>query len=60
MEKVITTLIKKVGDNLQWELRVGRDNKFYCSCPSWRFRKGKGEDGRVCKHIAQVLDILDK
>lgn len=31
------------------EVRIGADNRIYCTCPSWKFKKGRG-DG-MCKHV---------
>lgn len=33
-----------------YQVRIGSDEKTYCSCPNWVFKQRKG--GGDCKHMA--------
>jgi len=45
-------ILKKVGSNLDYELRLGYDGQVYCTCPSWRFSK---KIPKSCKHLDEFL-----
>jgi hypothetical protein len=36
-----------------YELRLGRDGRPYCTCPAWRFGRGK-----PCKHLRLVAKAV--
>lgn len=38
-----------------YEVQRAADGSLYCSCPKWRFQKGKLPQDRTCKHIEEVL-----
>lgn len=37
-----------------YEVQRAADGSLYCSCPKWRFQKGKLPQDRICKHIEMV------
>lgn len=39
-----------------YELRVGQDANFYCTCPSWRFQKLPPKL-RECKHMRAYIAV---
>jgi hypothetical protein len=35
-----------------YEIRMGDDYRFYCTCPAWRFSKPDPETGaKTCRHM---------
>jgi hypothetical protein len=34
-----------------YQVMMGEDGVVYCTCPAWRFQKGRSPSERVCKHI---------
>jgi len=49
-----TQLLRTIGSftrpDVQYEIRLGRDGRIYCTCPAWRFRRGK-----ACKHLIAAV-----
>lgn len=37
-----------------YEVRLAADGIVYCSCPAWRFQKGKTKEERACKHMKMM------
>ena len=48
------TVLMKVGSNLDYEIRLGKDGQVYCSCSSWRFSK---KVPKTCKHLEEFLYV---
>ncbi len=50
----MTTVVASINSFTQpgkfYEVRIGKDGKPYCTCPAWRFGRGK-----PCKHMLAVL-----
>jgi hypothetical protein len=44
---VLTTVPSKSNPDKHYEIRLGGDNRVYCTCPAWRFSKGQ----KTCKHL---------
>jgi len=39
-----------------YELHIGGDGRVYCTCPSWKFQKSKGNG--TCKHVQAYMQEL--
>lgn len=46
---VLTTVRSHSNPALSYEIRLGKDGKVYCICPSWKFSSGK-----PCKHLKSL------
>jgi len=38
-----------------YEVQRAADGSLYCSCPKWKFQKGKLPQDRTCSHIEAVM-----
>jgi SWIM zinc finger len=45
---VLATVASKSNANRTYEIRLGKDEKVYCTCPAWKF-SGTGN----CKHLRE-------
>ena len=55
---VLKTVVSKSNINKHYEIRLGRDNVVYCTCPAWKFcPKINKQTGRAqkknCKHLTE-------
>lgn len=47
---VVARVPSESNPEKEYEIRLGADGNFYCSCPAWKYQK-KGVKERTCKHI---------
>lgn len=40
-----------------YEFTVDKGGEVYCSCPAWRFQKGRSPKDRVCKHLKALAAL---
>lgn len=64
---VIAEVPSESNPSKKYQIRLGGDGNVYCSCPAWKYQKGKAPHERVCKHmkglakqIAQVTAKMAK
>lgn len=64
---VIAEVPSTSNPSKKYQIRLGGDGNVYCSCPAWKYQKGKAPHERVCKHmkglakqIAQVTAKMGK
>ena len=46
---VLQTVASKSNPDKHYEIRLGGDNRVYCTCPAWKFSKGTKD----CKHLRE-------
>lgn len=46
LKTVLATVDSDSRVGVQYEIRLGGDDRVYCTCPAWRFSKS-----RDCKHL---------
>ena len=51
MTQVLADYPSKSNPSKSYQILLGGDGEVYCICPAWRFQKGKGPQGRRCKHL---------
>ena len=47
---VVAKVPSESNPEKEYEIRLGKDGNFYCSCPAWKNMKKPVKD-RICKHI---------
>ena len=50
-DRTIMVVESKSRPGVTYQIRQGRDDRIYCTCPSWKFSKGKN---KTCKHMKAV------
>jgi len=45
--RVIRVVESSSRPGVKYEIRLGKDDRLYCTCPGWKF------GGRTCKHLRQ-------
>lgn len=54
---VLKTVASKSNPDKHYEIRLGRDNVVYCTCPAWKFSKTTDKFGnkqpKNCKHLKE-------
>lgn len=51
--KVLKTFPSSSSDRT-YEVRLAEDGIVYCTCPAWKFQKGKDKEERACKHMRMM------
>ena len=46
-------VIKKVENG---ELRLGGDNRVYCTCPAWLYQRKPITERKPCKHMLELVN----
>lgn len=50
MNKVLAVVSSKTDESKKYEIRRGKDQTVYCTCPAWRFQR-VSTSSRTCKHL---------
>ena len=52
--KVLLTVKSMSTKDLVYEIRQGKDDKVYCTCPAWKFSK---PENKTCKHLRRYKGL---
>lgn len=50
LENIPGLLATVYGGSKPYDIRLGRDQNIYCTCPDWKYQRKHPHD-RICKHM---------